>query len=141
MKKVNAKLVVLYALDWLFLLAPLGIVMFINRDIYFIKQEGIKLSIGCMMALVVGVCLSLGKLKEVKAVIWCLILTFISYFLQAILQDLTLILGAATIGLMFDYVFKILINNTKTKRGYIQQATYQSEAMKEVVGVVVNARG
>lgn len=134
MKKTNIKIAILSILDFIFLFGPLATIMIINRNTYFYRQEGIKLSVGCIMGLVFVILLMKGKIKGLGAFWWCLIVTVMFYLIQTILIDATLLAGMATIGAFFDNaIFKpMLIKQRKIKELELS-SDINAKALKRVV--------
>lgn len=92
------------------LLAPIGVWMIINRNSYFTNTNGVKVSLGCVIALIIALNLALGKMKKLNPIIWLLIMEVLLILLKSILTDIVWINMCAIIGeslyLIFNYFFE-----------------------------------
>lgn len=103
---------------WFSILAPFIAIFIAKFNDYFVlitEHEQIKLSIGCILALIVGGIAMWQNLKEENSeqmkkmsglLVWGIAFA-LSYLFQSILQDLTLILGCALIGQLVAKGFEL----------------------------------
>lgn len=103
---------------WISILAPFIGIFIAKFNDYFVlitEQEQVKLSLGCILALIVGGIAMWQNLKEENSeqvkkissvVVWGIAFA-LSYLFQSILQDLTLILGCALIGQLVGKGFEL----------------------------------
>ena len=104
-KNKGGRAVIFTVLSIIFLIAPLGVWLYINRAEYFTTRNVDKLSIGLiLMMLFVGLMI-FGALKELDKRITIFmtlgIITLLSFLLDPILDDLTWISICALIGYAF----------------------------------------
>lgn len=133
MMKRQAKIIILKILDFIFLIAPLAIIMIINREQYFYSYQGYKLSFGCILALIFMILLMKRKVK-LNAFCWCLIATIIFYFLESILKDAVLISAMASIGAGFDnLLFAPIIRQQEKIRELEMNADINANALQGVI--------
>lgn len=112
MIKKAIKGILLTFLSFIVLVMPLAILMFIKRNEWFaFEVDGTKVSVGFIIALVFALCLLKGAFKELDrrfTTIFVLgIMSVITWLLDSIIQDLTLILICSIIG----YVLYIVLNS------------------------------
>jgi hypothetical protein len=93
-------------LAFIFLLLPLGILVYIRREIYFTtKDEALKLSFGFVFALIMGLLLLSNKTKNINGIIWCGILALLSYLLSSIMIDIMFVFICMGCGLTLYKIF------------------------------------
>lgn len=108
--QLKSRKIIFTILKFLILIIPNLILIIVKKDEYFTEKSGLSLSIGFIMTAVVIVCILLKRAKFLKG-FWGIVIAFmISYFLQAILDDLTLILGLACIGMALSMLVDIPLN-------------------------------
>ena len=116
-KNYKRRLLILYVFSIIVCILPLLVLFFVNRNEY-IKSvaDGWKLSIGGVCAIVIIALSIIGKLKIPKLVVTLAVLTVLSYLLQSVLNDLTLIFGVGLLSAFIDeIIFKNAINATKKR--------------------------
>ena len=116
-KKPNykARLVFLYIGSFLVSIAPLVICFALNWSDYT-KTPGdtVKLSLGGIILAILIFMKVIGKLKMPRRIVSFGIAFVMSYFLQAVIQDLLLLTGMALIGEFVDLMlFQGAIKKTK----------------------------
>ena len=113
--KKALKLAILFkVLAFIFLVAPMGALLIIKKDVYFIKGENVKLSIGCILTLIFLIFALLGKLMGMNSI---LVLT---YLMKVLVNDILLIIPCCMGGLVmyqiFDYFYKHYMEIHKIQR-------------------------
>ena len=118
-------------LSIIFLIAPLASLVIFNWDIYF-SQNSAKTSTGFIMTLGFILLILKGAFvnieKNSKIVINLSIILAISWFLQSILDDLTIILACSILG----YIIYIPLNNI-AERNKRKALVVEEESIKEEV--------
>ena len=132
MIKKAIKGILLTALSFIALVMPLAILMFLKRNEWFaFEVDGTKVSVGFIIALVFALCLLKGAFKELDkrfTTIFVLgIMSVITWLLDSIIQDLTLILICSIIG----YVLYIVLNSFgKTSIDYAKEYRKEKARME-----------
>ena len=134
--------------DLILMLAPLAIVVYLNRAKYFYSFQGYKLSFGFIIVLIFAIILAKTKIK-MSPFCWFLIATIVFYLLESLLNDAVLISGMATIGAAIDnFIFSPIINYQKKICEAELTAGINAKAVGEVINdgnngreVIINERG
>ena len=128
--------ILLTTLSFVALIMPLLILMFIKRNTWFaVEVESTKVSIGFIISLIFVLCLLKGAFKDLDkrfCTIFALgIVCVITWLLETIIKDLTIILIAAIIG----YILYLIINSIgKKELNYAKEFTNEKarvEARRE----------
>jgi hypothetical protein len=115
--------ILLTTLSFVALVMPILILMIYKRNEWFaVSVDTTKVSIGFIVALVFALCLLKGAFKELDkrfCTIFALgIVAVITWLLEAIIQDITIVLIAAIIG----YILYIVINSFgKKELNYVKE--------------------
>lgn len=123
--------ILLTALSFITLILPLAIVCLWKRNEWFAAQvETTKVSIGFIIALIFALCLLNGAFKSLSnnfTTIFTLgIFAVVTYLMDSIIQDLTIILIAAMIG----YGLYLIINSFgKRDLDYVKEFTNERARM------------
>lgn len=121
MKKKNYRLrqVIYTMLSILFVIAPLLILMIIKRDVWFASGGAVKLGLGFGCAMLFILLILKGVFKNIhttiNTIIWLSALLLLTHLLNAVLQDLFVILICAIIGYVLFIPFDILASINKRK--------------------------
>lgn len=98
------------AMKWFSILSPYLIIGIVNFEDYFVEADGIKMSLGCVLAMIVAVISIANETKENKKINgivgWTVAFALI-FFFQAILQDLLLIVGCGFVGQLVGAGFEL----------------------------------
>lgn len=123
------------AMKWISILSPYLIIGIVNFEDYFVEADGIKMSLGCVLAAIVAGISIANETKENKKingiVLWAIAFALI-YFFQAILQDLLLIVGCGFIGQLVGAGFELGSEMQLEKAKLYRKANIQAESYKEV---------
>ncbi len=104
--KSKIKLCVLYILSFVVSVAPLVIYVVVNRDRYISTvTETVKLSIGCMICIVLLLLKLLGKLKMPSSTMAFGVIFLLSYFLKSVMDDFLVLSFLALVGDIADKIF------------------------------------
>jgi FtsH-binding integral membrane protein len=98
------------AMKWVSILSPYLIIGIVNFEDYFIESNGIKMSIGCVLAMIVaGISIAneTKDNKKINGIVGWAIAFALAIFFQAILQDLVLILGCGLAGQLVGAGFQL----------------------------------
>lgn len=124
---------------WLSILTPYIVIGIVNFDEYFTEVNGVKMSIGCTLAMVVAGITIFNESKENKKISglvgWAVAFA-LCYLMQSILQDLVLIIGCGFVGQLIGAGFEVgsetQLNKAKLYRDAIIQATPINERVEKV---------
>jgi FtsH-binding integral membrane protein len=123
------------ACKWISILSPYLVIGIINFEDYFQEANGIKMSLGCILALIVAGISIKNETKENKKingiVTWAVAFALI-FFFQSILQDLLLIVGAGLIGQIVGAGFELGADIQLEKANIYRNATIQAESFKNI---------
>lgn len=132
--KLKLKLILFYILSFIVCVAPLVIVVIINRNEWFgTPQESVKIGIGAVIGIVL-ICLKvLGKIKIPKKIVIYGLVFAMTYLLGPILEDLLLLSGMAFLGELLDLIFfQRKIRKTKELIKTEKTADVTSEKVEKV---------
>ena len=123
-------------MKWVSILSPYLIIGIVNFDEYFQEANGIKMSLGCILALIVAGISVANETKENKkinglvgwAIAWALAILF-----QSLLNDLVLILGFGLLGQLVGAGFELGANANLEKAALYRSANIQAEALHREV--------
>ena len=105
----RAKSIMYKAIAFFMLISPIAIWVTINRQQYFTDVEnGVKIGLGCVIALLVALFMILGKMKGLNPIIWLCILELLAYLLSTLISDILWINLCAIIGEAFYMAFNLL---------------------------------
>ena len=126
-KKKFIRGIILQALSFIFLLAPLVALALIKKDIWFIHNASPeKISVGCIVALVFALCLLKGAFKELDkrfvTIITLAIMMVIVWCFDTILSDLFYIIMCSMIGYSLYLVLNLI-----GKKDYDYYKSYRDE--------------
>lgn len=116
-RKLRIRLVFLHIGSFIITILPLVVLMLINFDKYVdTTPKAWKFTIGGMLALVLITMKALDKLKFPNRIVGLGVVMVLTYLLQALLDDILLLLFMAFIGEFIDLVaFKTLIKKYKAE--------------------------
>lgn len=123
------------AMKWISILSPYLVIGIVNFEDYFVEADGIKMSLGCVLAAIVAGISIANETKENKKingiVLWGIAFALI-FFFQAILQDLLLIVGCGFVGQLVGAGFELGSETQLEKAKLYRKANIQAESYKEV---------
>ena len=119
---------------WLSILSPYIIIGSVNFDEYFTEYNGVKMSLGCVLAIIVmGIAIA-NETKENKKINglvgWAIAFALI-YLMQSILNDLLLIVGCGLLGQLIGAGFDIGAKNQLEKAGLYKESVIRAESFKD----------
>lgn len=121
------------ALKWLSILSPYVVIGTINFNEYFVQSNGVKMSLGCILALIVAGISIKNETKENKKINgivgWAVAFALI-FFFQSILQDLLLIVGAGLVGQIIGAGWELGAETQLEKAKLYRNANIQASAYK-----------
>lgn len=145
-----------YKISWLIglitMIAPISTVIIINREEYFVNNNSIDLSIGCVIALITIMLLLAGKVELLKGLIGWAVFFLICWFLRTILNDLVLLSGMALSGASANEIINLVWTKKYKKIAEIENekrinnelnAEADNELMKEEIeeqNIVISGR-
>lgn len=120
---------------WVAILSPYIAIGIANFDEYFTEYNGVKMSIGCVLALIVAGIAIANESKENKKVnnlvVWAVAFALI-WLMQSILNDLLLIVGCGLLGQLVGAGFEIGSDKELEKASLYKEAIIRAEPMNEV---------
>lgn len=116
MAKRRFKGILLTAISFVALILPLLILMYWKRNEWFaVKIDTTKVSVGFIIALIFALCMLKGAFKELDKRFTTLfvlgIIAVITWLMESIIKDITIILFAAIVG----YILYLIINSLGKK--------------------------
>ena len=117
------------AMKWVSILSPYLIIGIVNFEDYFQEASGVKMSLGCVLALIVAGISVANETKENKKISglvgWAIAFALV-YFFQSILQDLLLIIGCGLIGQLVGAGFELGAETNLEKAALYRKANIQA---------------
>lgn len=104
----KTKSIIFKIVELVLLLAPFLVLLIYRREKWFVQKEVVSVSVGFVLCSIVVFMILKGYAKSIKGIVWSLVLFAITLCLKSIIEDLYLILGASSIGLIISYPFKVL---------------------------------
>ena len=114
---------------------PLFTLFIINRDRYMATPSGtVKLCLGGILILMFAALNVLGRLKNTKRILVYTALVFLSWFLESVLHDLTLILMMAWLGELLDLIiFQPILKRIEEQRVVDKTADATAAKVEEMI--------
>ena len=135
MKKEHQKKKIIYSIiQYVLLFLPYVILLIWKRDEYFTQKNAVSMSIGCALCIAVGALVAAKKVKLLKGVGGFVAIILISWLMDSILNDLTLIGIVGLAGYLPSLFFEHLVN----KENKYLDAYITKEVMDEKVEVEVD---
>ncbi len=138
--KAFKKSIIFKTLAFLGLLLPIATLIFIKKDVYFIKGETVKLSLGCMLTLVFGLFCFLGKIKNLNGIIVLAIIWVLTYLMKSLINDILLIIPCCIAGLVIYNIFNHFYKHYHDIY-LIQRNAKLDQTARQEVKVVKNSTG
>lgn len=120
---------------WISIISPFVVIGIVNFNEYFVQYDGVKMSLGCILAAFVAGFAIFNEVKETNkktanVVKWAIAFGLV-YFFSAILQDLVLIVGCGTAGQVVGTGFKLGYENYNDKIDIMSKAITNAKANSE----------
>lgn len=133
--KLYRRLVLLSLLRVLVTVAPLGIVLIVNRGQYFTAPgQNVKLTIGGTLCFVMLLLAAMGKLKMPRRVTGVAIALLLSWLFAAIIKDLTLLLTMWLVGEVLDMIVAPFARRAAEDITIGRAASVTATAVSEAIG-------
>lgn len=123
------------AMKWVSILSPYLIIGIVNFEEYFQEANGIKMSLGCILAAIVAGIAIANETKENKKInglVGWTVAFALTILFQSILQDLVLIVGCGLVGQLVGKGFEIGSEVQLEKANLYKKSNIQAESYKEV---------
>lgn len=121
------------ALKWVSILSPYVVIGIVNFEDYFVEADGVKMSLGCILAAIVAGISIANETKENKRISglvgWAIAFALCIFF-QALLNDLLLIIGCGFAGQLIGAGFEIGSKTELEKADIYKKANIQAESYK-----------
>ena len=134
-KRIRNSGYALMGAKWVSILSPFIAIGIANYDEYFTEYNGVKMSIGCVLALaVMGIAIyneAKDKNKKVSGIVGWAVALALAYLLQSVLNDLVLILGCGLIGQMIGAGFELGGKVQLEKAKLYKESIIQAESFKQ----------
>lgn len=118
-------------MKWVSILSPYLVIGIVNFEDYFAEADGVKMSLGCVLAMIVAGISIFNETKENKKingiVAWAVAFALI-FFFQSLLQDLLLIVGCGLIGQIVGAGFELGANAQLEKANIYRNANIQADS-------------
>ncbi len=132
-KKLRNRGTALKVSKWAAILSPYFVIGIVNFQEYFTEYNGVKMSLGCVLAMIVGGITIMNETKEKKVnglVKWAVALALI-YLLQSVVNDLLLIVGCGFLGQLVGAGLDLGAENQLNKASLYREALIRAEPMNE----------
>ena len=134
-KRIRNSGYALMGAKWVSILSPFIAIGIANYDEYFAEYNGVKMSIGCVLALaVMGIAIyneAKDKDKKISGIVGWAVALALAYLLQSVLNDLVLILGCGLIGQMIGAGFELGGKVQLEKAKLYKESIIQAESFKQ----------
>lgn len=122
------------AAKWVSILSPYLVIGIVNFNEYFTEYNGVKMSLGCVLAMIVAGIAIANETKENKKINglvgWAIAFALV-FLLQSILNDLLLIVGCGLLGQLVGAGFEIGSKKELEKANLYKEALIRAEPLKE----------
>lgn len=119
---------------WVSILSPYLVIGIVNFEEYFTEYNGIKMSLGCILAMIVAGIAIANETKENKKINglvgWAIAFALV-YLMQSILNDLLLIVGCGLLGQLVGAGFDLGANTELEKATLYKEALIRAEPLTE----------
>lgn len=141
--KLYLRLFLLQLASFVALVAPLAVVLIVNRARYFTETKAaVKLSAAALIAVALLLLAMAGKMKMPRRVVLLALVVVMSWLLEAILKDLFLLSSMVLVGVSLDsFLFEPFINRTKELIALRRGATVSAEATAAAVSELIGGSG
>ena len=116
---------------WFSILSPFFIIGAVNFNEYFTEFNGVKMSLGCVLACIVGGIAIYNETKEeskkVSGLVGWAIAFALVYLMQSVVQDLVLIVGCGFLGQVVGAGFDMGADNQLTKAQLYKEAIIKAD--------------
>ena len=127
MQKHKKKKIISSILQYITLFAPYVIIMLVKHETYFTQKNGISMGLGCVACILVGVIIAAKKIQLLRGIGGFVAIIVISYLMDTILQDLTIIGAYGLVGYLCSLFFESRYNYHKRKELMYDNATINKE--------------
>ena len=138
--KAFKKSIIFKILAFVGLLLPIATLIYLKKDVYFIKGETMKLSIGCILTLVFSLFCFLGKVKNLNGIIILAIIWVLTYLMKSLIDDILLIIPCCIAGLVIYNIFNHFYKHYHDIH-LIQRNPKLDQSARQEVKVVKNSTG
>lgn len=133
-KRIKNKGIFFKASKWISIVSPYLVIGIVNFNDYFTEANGVKMSMGCTLALIVAGIAIKNETSETKKinnlVVWGVAFA-LCYLLSSVLQDLLLIVGCGLLGQIVGAGFDIGYEKENEKAKLYRESIIKAEAMGE----------
>lgn len=131
-RKFLTEKIIMTICKWVLLLAPITAYVIYRRNVYFTTKDGLSVSFGAILALVVTILVVKGQAKLFKG-IWKYVIAFIlCVLLQVVLIDAMFISACILIGYFLSMWFNAPIDRRTKLIEKIDEAQINVDAMADV---------
>jgi hypothetical protein len=138
--KAFKKSIFFKTLAFIGLIAPIIALLIVKKDVYFIKGETVKLSIGCMLTLVFGLLCFLGKVKNLNGIIVLAIIWVLTFLMKSLVDDILIIIPCCIAGLVIYNIFNHFYKHYH-EIYLIQRNAKIDQVARQEVKIVKNSTG
>ena len=125
-KNHQSKRVIYAIIQYVALFLPYVLILAIKHETYFTKQHTISMGFGCVACIIVAAIVAAKKIKLLKGIGGFVALILISYLMDTVIQDLTLIGIWGLVGYVVSLIFEALgKHEQKYLNAYIDKEVYE----------------
>ena len=100
-------------MSYICLLLPYLIIMLVNKDTYFTEKNKLSMSLGCVACIIVAFIVCCKKIHLLKGLGGFIAIIVISFLMDVVLEDLTIIGIFGAVGYIFYLVFQSVAKKEK----------------------------
>lgn len=127
MEQHKRKKVISGILQYICLFAPYLIIMLVKHETYFTEKNGISMGIGCVCCVLVAGIIASKKIKLLKGIGGFVAIILISWLMDAVIDDLTIIGIWGLVGYLVSLFFESRYNYHKRKELMYDNANINKE--------------
>ena len=119
------KLILLKLLSCIVLFAPIVIYLIAKRDVYFVGNNGTKMTLGLIIGLISAIFCMLGlhkNLGKLAPIFWATLCLLFSYLMSRILDEIIIFEALALVGIVaFTIVWSVVDYKQRLYNAYLEQ--------------------
>lgn len=140
-KYFKNKYILFLILQFVTLILPFAVLFIVKRKEYFTKANGIDLSAGLILSLILLVLILSKKTKILKGAGGYVAITLLAFLFRTIINDLVLILSVGLVGVLVSQIFTMFTNKYKKICDAFKKAVINKETLNSEETLALNAFG
>lgn len=137
----RTKSIIFKIVELIILLSPFIALLIYRREVWFVQKEVVSVSVGFVLCCIVVFAVLKGYAKSIKGIVWSIILFVITFLMKSIIQDLYLILGASTLGLLLSFPFKKLYEENHRVALLVKDEIIKTRVREKTLNELKNVEG